>query len=160
MRRCVAAIMLAGGLLLPVQLRADSSSPSQDESERKSVTISGTAISPDGAAAASLPVEVIVSPHCALGMNLDGGDRKEGPPPPPPELLAQGPREQRTLGKGVTDAQGRFSIKVDYRKEVPLLEVRIGDKLKSAWTVKPLRNKDEDTDLGNLQLHEKISLKP
>jgi hypothetical protein len=127
----------------------------QDAPERKTFTLSGSLVEPDGTPAAGRLVEVFVSRAC-LWPPPPGGGGEQGPPP---ELLFHGiPQGDELLGKGMTDAKGRFSIEVN-RAKVRLLEIRVGDKLKSSWTVKAISNEDRDTDIGKVQLIAKVSVK-
>jgi hypothetical protein len=142
--------LFAIGLPLPALTLADSSRQ-QDEPTLKPITISGKAVLPNGDPAANFLVEIVWSQKDLI--EGGGGRGKE----PPPELLSQDrkPRDP-LLGTGVTDKDGRFSIKFDH-KNAKLLEVRIGNKIKSAWMIKPVWNRFKDVDVGKIQLVEKVS---
>jgi hypothetical protein len=153
------AISLSTVILFACFLPGSSSQggPSQvqeDAPERKTFTLSGSLIEPDGTPAASRLVEVFVSRKCVWPTPPGGGDEQG----PPPELLLRIPQGHQLLGKGITDAKGRFSIEVN-RAKVNILEMRVGDKMKSSWTVKPMKNEDRDMDIGKVQLHAKVSVK-
>ena len=145
--------MLAASLLSPV-VQATRSPIAQDEPKSRTITISGTAILPDGGAAADFPV-VIKLPAKVVTAIDDVGDREGGSP----RLLSQSTKEIApftVVGSGMTDAAGRFSIKVNHqdRRHVQL---EIGDKRKSAWIIKAVMLQAKDIDVGQLQLRMKVT---
>ena len=151
---CLAALaVLAGSLLSPVA-QASRSSIAQDETKSRIITISGIAILPDGGAAADFPV-VVKLPAKVVNAIDDVGNREGGPP----RLLSQSTKEIApftVVGSGMTDAAGRFSIKVNHqaRRHVQL---EIGDKEKSAWIIKAVMLQAKDIDVGQLQLRMKVT---
>jgi hypothetical protein len=130
---------------------------SQDQPKSKVVTLSGIAVNPDGSPAAELAVEIKAPNKQLVGTGGAGGGG--GGQAPPPELLSQDKKQQNdfiTLGKGTTDSEGKFSIKFEH-KDVKVYQLEIGNKMETAWIVKPLENKGKDADLGKVQLREKVS---
>src|SRR5688572_24207365 len=129
---CLAVMgMLAGGLVMSPQAKA------QEEPKPKTITITGIAVLPDGGAAANLPVAIKVQPLSAEGHQGANG---------PPDMLSQ-PGGFKTLAKGVTDAAGRFSIKFN-PQDGAVVQLEIGDRVKSAWIIKPVKHGGKDVDLG------------
>ena len=153
---CLAAAgLLAGGLLFSPPARAESSPLVQDQPKSKLITVSGIAINPDGSPAADLLVEIKAPKKELVGPGGAGGG---GGQAPPPELLVQAKQQNDfiSLGKGKTDSEGKFSIKFDH-KDVKVYQLEIGNKMETAWILKPLENKGKDADLGKVQLREKVS---
>jgi hypothetical protein len=151
-----AAGALAGGILMtPPSTSADESVLLiQDEPEQKKpFNITGVAIGPDGAPAAKLPVVVKV-PNKVLQSAGGGGGGA-----PPPELLVQKKAPDadmfKTVAKGITDESGRFTLKVQPQNG-GVVQLEIGDKMKSAWIIKPLKVEGKDIDLKEIQLNKKI----
>lgn len=154
---CLAAAgLLAGGLLFSPPVHADSTPLVQDQPKSKLITVSGIAINPDGSPAADLLVEIKAANKQLVGTGGAGGGG--GGQAPPPELLVQAKQQNDfiSLGKGKTDSEGKFSIKFDH-KDVKSYQLEIGNKMESAWIVKPMENKGKDADLGKVQLREKVS---
>lgn len=153
-----AAGALAGGILMtpPSTSAEDSVLLAQDQPQKKPFNITGVAIGPDGAPAAKLPVAIKI-PNKVL-QSAGGGD---GGGAPPPELLVQkkAPDENmfKTVAKGITDESGRFTLKVQPQNG-GVVQLEIGDKMKSAWIIKPIKLEEEgkDIDLGNVQLNKKV----
>jgi hypothetical protein len=110
--------------------------PSQELRESQWITVSGTAVLPDGAVpAANLAVAV-----------------RE----PTREVIASQQHDGPILARATTDGAGRFSIKFDHRDQ-PVVFLEIGEKLKSAWILKPVENRGKDLDLGRVLLREKVA---
>ncbi len=153
-----AAGALAGGILMtPPSSNADESVLlAQDQNQRKPFNITGVALLPDGQPAAKHPVAVKV-PNKVL--QQAGGDGGGGAPPP--ELLAQkkapDANQFKTVAKGVTDDSGRFTLKVQPQNG-GVVQLEIGDKMKSAWIIKPIKLEEDgkDIDLGNIQLNQRV----
>ena len=121
--------VLAGSLLSPVA-QATRSPLAQDEPKPKAITFSGVAILPDGGAAANLPVAVR-------------------------EWTRVVSHDDPVLARATTDAAGRFAIKFDHGDR-PYILLEIGDKMKSAWIIKPVQNKAKDVELGRMVLLKKV----
>ncbi len=144
-----AAALVSGAALAPA------AGSGQQEQQKKMMTVSGIAIQPDGSPAVGLPVEV-KAPNKKL---VDAGG--PGGQAPPPELLlqqsSQGAQQPMiSLGKSVTDEQGKFAVKFEVAQDKPSIQLEIGDKRTTAWLVKPLENKHKDMDLGRLELRSKV----
>jgi hypothetical protein len=146
--------LLAGGLLLSPHAGADPSALVQPKTT--TITLSGTAIHPDGSPAADLPVEIKANKKELVDAGGGGGQA------PPPDALFQGRGQQQqkqpefmSLGKTKTDATGKFSLKFNH-KDVKAFQLEIGEKMKSSWIIKPMENKGKDSDLGTVQLREKV----
>ena len=144
---CLAALaVLAGSVLSPVA-HATRPPPEQDEPKRKPITISGTAILPNGGRAVNFRVLVKLPPRIVNAGEGQDDPAKESSPPENPPLPV--------IGSGTTDAAGRFSIEVVPRGR-RYAQLWVGDKKKSAWIIKPVMLQDKDLDLGELQLRKKV----
>jgi hypothetical protein len=127
------------------------------------VTISGTALNPDGSPGAKLPVAVKAATKKPMG---GSGGGEGGGNENPPDLLSQGQGKGgakgkaegmlKTLGKGMTDDSGKFAVKFSQDQGTGVL-LEIGEPTKSNWLRRPVDHKGKDVDLGNVQLSEKVA---
>ena len=151
----MAALVAAGALGAVTAAQAGSGKPTllvQDQ--KKAVTVTGMAIDTTGQPAAKLPVTVAFAKPMEAGSVGRGGAGE-------PDLLAAGLQDDdarwKTLGKGVTDQSGRFSIK--NIRETGTLRVSIGAKNRSDWKLQTFENDGtKDTiDLGEIKLEPQLS---
>src|SRR5688500_13909523 len=138
---CLAVMgLLAGGLVMSPQAKAQPSPLWQDEPKPKTITISGIAVLPDGGVAADLSVEI----KEPLDVFVERGSDR-----PPPDKLPE--FRFKTLAKGTTDAAGRFALEFE-RTAAKALQLDIGKKTESAWIIKPVMHQGKDVDLGKVPL--------
>lgn len=156
---------LVGGLLLSP---ASAQQGNTGDKKPANITISGTALNPDGSPAAKLPVHIKgIEKH---GMQAGGGEGGggDGAGAPPPDLLSQGAQGKgakgggkakgegglyKTLGKGVTDESGKFSVKVTTLGQGDhTVMVEIGEAGKTNFMRKTVPTQGKDLDLGNVTL--------
>lgn len=135
------------GLLLPPSVSAAQESP-----EPQMITVSGTAINPDGTPGANLAVAIKIpdkqpakgagAGSNAPGMSLAG-------------VRSQAQRPMKVLAKGTTDSEGRFSVKFQ-PPPVGSATLEIGETSKTPWMRQTLALKGKDVDLGRVQLRAAI----
>ena len=138
----VAAGALGAGLLL-------SPASAAQAAKAATITVSGTALLPDGAPGASLPVSVM-APTKELQKGATGDA---------PGVLLQDKSKSKEgamlkpLAKGMTDAQGKFALKFEAPAQGDqTVTLQIGDATKTAWAKQQVVTKGKDVDLGNIQL--------
>lgn len=155
-----AAGALAGGMLVmpPTSSAQSDPRPLAQDPERKpaTITITGTALQPDGAPAASLPVAIKAVEKRPVGPAGSGDG--------PPELLSQGKDASKAkdgmmkvLAKGTTDANGKFSLKFQTLGQGDqTVTLEIGENTKTPWTKQQVVTKGKDVDVGAVQLREPV----
>ena len=125
------------------------------QEQKKAITVTGVAIGTDGQPAPKLPVAVSASRATGMG---EGG-RGAGGAGGPSLLAAQDEQNGRwkVVGKGVTDASGRFTIK--NIRETGTLRIEIGRKEKSDWKIETVKNdgSKETIDVGEIELQAKVA---
>ena len=141
-RSLIAGLAAAGALGVGLLL-APASQAAQQANEPPMITVSGTAVNPDGTPGANLPVAIKVpakQPAKGEGAGVD-----------PPEVLSQGERPMKVLAKGTTDSQGKFSLKFA-PPSVGSVTLEVGESSKTAWAKQTVATQGKDVDLGRIQL--------
>lgn len=145
--RSLMAGLAAAGALGVGLLLSPASQAAQQANEPPLITVSGTAVNPDGTPGANLPVAIKVpakQPAKGEGAGVD-----------PPEVLfaesgSQGERPTKVLAKGTTDSQGKFSLKFE-APPIGSATLEIGESAKTPW-VKQTIVAQKDIDLGRITL--------
>lgn len=159
--RLLASLAMAGALTGGMLLAP--ASAQDPEKKPVTLTVSGTAINPDGTPGAKLPVAIkgVEKKPMGIGGGEGGGAGGESPPP---DMLSQGAKKggaqskgnmMKTLGKGVTDDSGKFSIKVQTLGQGDeTVQLEIGETTRTNWAKQSVVTKGKDVDVGNVQLRE------
>ena len=163
----LASLAVAGALVGGALINPASAQDTGGERKPTQITISGTALNPDGSPAAGLPVAIKAPDKKLIGGSGGEGGGAAGEQAPP-DLLSQGNKGGqgakggakgkgegvvKTIGRGVTDDSGRFSVKVTTPGQgAQTVLVEIGEPTKSNWYRKSHNTEGKDLDLGNLQL--------
>lgn len=146
MRRSV-IVGLAGALGLALMLPPVSGA-TQESPEPQMITVTGTAVNPDGTPGANLAVAVKV-PDKQPAKGAGAGSNAPG------ALLgvvgSQGQRPMKVLAKGTTDSEGKFSLKFQ-PPQVGSAILEIGESSKTPWIRQTLAVQGKDLDLGRIQL--------
>lgn len=163
----VAGAMVGGALLSP----ASPPQPGKGDAKPIAITISGTALNPDGSPGAKLPVVVKSVEKTLRGA---GGSGEGDPGAPPPDLLSQGSSGAagkggakggskggksgegvyKTIGRGMTDESGRFAVKATtHGQGDQTVMVEIGDVTKTPFIRKTMPTMGKDVDMGNVTLN-------
>lgn len=152
LQRSLATLAATGALSMVLWL-APSSQAAEQGAQASMITISGTAVNPDGSPGAGLPVALKApekkpvpgdSPGSAPGLLTQGADKPDKP-------RSEG--SFKVLAKGTTDAQGKFALKFQPAAAgEQALFLEIGDSTKSAWAKQSVVAKGKDIDLGNITL--------
>lgn len=155
-KRLLASLAVAGALTGGMLLTP--ASAQEVEKKVATVTVSGTALNPDGTPGAKLPVVVK-----AFEKKLAGGADPDSGNPAPPDLLSQGRQgpgkgsAMKTLAKGMTDDSGKFSLKFQTLGQGDqIVQLEIGQNTKTPWMTQSVTTKGKDVDLGNIQLREPV----
>lgn len=154
-----AAGALAGGMLMmppATSAQSDLRLHTQDPDKKPAtITITGTALKPDGTPGANLPVTIKAVAKKPVGPDGGGGEQ-------PPELLSQGKDASKSkdgmmkvLAQGTTDANGKFSLKLEpLGQGDQTVTLEIGQTTKTHWAKQQVVTRGKDVDVGNVQLRE------
>ena len=152
-----AAGALAAGTFIAPAASADSTALSIQDERTDPITISGTCLNPDGSPAAKIPV-TIKKRRDPVAMGAGGGGGQN-----PPDLLSsqlkggkgkQGQNQEdgryKILGRTTTDDSGKFEVK--NIREPGEIRVELGDRMRTAWDIKMVKNEGKNIDMGNVEL--------
>ena len=146
-----AAGALAGGVLISPVTHADPVMLLQPKPTAP-ITVSGTALNPDGSPGAKLPAAV-QKQQLPQGGGVGGGGA-----PPPPDMLASQPgganSRYQTIGRVTTDDSGKFEVK--NIREPGSLRLAIGDRERTPWIVQTIRNEGKNIDVGQVKLRDPV----
>lgn len=154
-RSLIAALAAAGALSVGLLLAPASQAAAQD-AKAPMITVSGTALNPDGSPGANLPVALKAPEKKPVGGDNPPGGLAQDPGKDSGKAKAQG--AMKVLAKGTTDAQGKFSLKFQPSSSGEQgLMLEVGDNTKTPWAKQPVVVKGKDVDLGNIQLKAPVS---
>lgn len=152
-----AAGALAAGTFVAPSASADSVALSIQDERTDPITISGTCLNPDGSPAAKIPVSIKKRRDpVAMGAGGGGGGQT------PPDLLSsqlkggkgKGQNQEdgryKILGRTTTDDSGKFEVK--NIREPGEIRVEIGDRMRTSWDIKTVKNEGKNIDMGNVEL--------
>ena len=111
------------------------------------ITITGKLIGSDGQPASKVPVVVRTR---KLDLQMGGGGGASGAVPQFAAPRGEDGRYQ-ILGKAISGSDGTFTVRGI--KEKGMVQIVIGDKMKTDWEFKNVRNEGQNIDLGDVKLN-------
>ena len=148
----------AGALLTGVIASAPASGTETlgQDAPPSTITVSGSAVNPDGTPGANLPVSIKAPQKNPAPAGPDGNS---------PDLLVQEGRQGkakgegilRTLARGTTDEQGKFSLKFEAPGQGDqTVTLEIGEATRTPWAKQQVVTKGKDKDVGKVQLRDPV----